>query len=194
LPVVLAPLNRCMLPTRSSKRRSLKVYVFLYDNSSAHIENKDDGHGVSRTPTFGRVMSDLHRRDTSLTNQTPYGDPRSKIWGLYLSQAEKFDKEHSESWTANTDGVLVFVRLTVIHPTTLYFSYLDALIRPVFSPPWWLHSSSSVIRCYSPIQLIPPINSLPKSPNNYPQMGPASHRHLPLLAHLHSDLPLLQCV
>jgi len=55
-------------------------------------------------------MSDLHRRDTSLTTQTLYGDPSSKIWGLYLSQAEKFDKEHSESWTANIEGVLVFVR------------------------------------------------------------------------------------
>ncbi|KAI0268472.1 hypothetical protein BGY98DRAFT_895452, partial [Russula aff. rugulosa BPL654] len=32
-------------------------------------------------------------------------------WGLYLSQAEKIDKEHSESWTANTDGVLVFTGL-----------------------------------------------------------------------------------
>jgi len=55
-------------------------------------------------------MSNLHRRDTSLTTHTLSGDPTSKIWGLYLSQAEKFDREHSESWTANTEGVLVFVR------------------------------------------------------------------------------------
>ncbi|KAF8267819.1 hypothetical protein EI94DRAFT_1492329, partial [Lactarius quietus] len=31
-----------------------------------------------------------------------------KILGLYLSQAGKSDKEDSESWRANTDGVLVF--------------------------------------------------------------------------------------
>jgi hypothetical protein len=65
-------------------------------------------------------MSDLHRRDTSLTTQTLYGDPSSKIWGLYLSQAEKFDKEHSESWTANTDGVLVFVRHNSSHEIVLF--------------------------------------------------------------------------
>ena len=60
-------------------------------------------------------MSDLHRKDTSLTAQTLYGDPSSKIWGLYLAQAEKHDREHSESWTANTDGVLVFVRHNTSH-------------------------------------------------------------------------------
>ena len=67
-------------------------------------------------------MSDLHRRDTSLTTQTPYGDPSSKIWGLYLSEAEKFDKEHSESWTANTEGVLVFVRHNSSHEIVLFLS------------------------------------------------------------------------
>ena len=79
-------------------------------------------------------MSDMHRRDTGLTTQTLHGDPSSKIWGLYLSQAEKVDKEHSESWTANTDGVLVFVRHNPSHQITVY-SYLNALIRLVFSPP-----------------------------------------------------------
>jgi hypothetical protein len=54
-------------------------------------------------------MSDLNRRDTGLTTRL-YGDPSSKIWRLYLSQKERFDKEHSESWTTNTDGVLMFVR------------------------------------------------------------------------------------
>jgi len=45
-----------------------------------------------------------------VTGQTLYSDPSTKIWCLYLSQAEKVDKEHCESWTANLDGVLVFVR------------------------------------------------------------------------------------
>jgi len=59
-------------------------------------------------------MNDPQRRDTGLTGQTLYSDPSAKIWGLYLSQAEKFDKEHSDSWTANTDGVLVFVRQCLV--------------------------------------------------------------------------------
>ena len=64
-------------------------------------------------------MSDLHRRDIGLTTQTLHGDPSSKIWGLYLSQAEKFDKEYSESLTANTDPVLVFVRQNSSHQMNL---------------------------------------------------------------------------
>ena len=65
-------------------------------------------------------MSGLHRRDTSLS-QTTSSDPSSKIWGLYISQAERIDKEHSDSWTANTDGVLVFVRHN--YPTRFYCSH-----------------------------------------------------------------------
>jgi hypothetical protein len=58
-------------------------------------------------------MSD--QKDGLPTTPPSHGDPTSKIWGLYLSQAEKIDKEHSESWTANTDGVLVFVRHNSSH-------------------------------------------------------------------------------
>jgi len=65
-------------------------------------------------------MNDPQRRDTGFTGQTLYSDPSAKIWGLYLSQAEKFDKEHSDSWTANTDGVLVF--------TGLFFATVAAFI------------------------------------------------------------------
>ena len=193
LPVVSAILNP-MLPTPSSRKRSFKVSessVFMCDNSFAHFELKGDGYasGVSRTPTFGRVMSGLHRRDT--TAQTLYADPSSKIWGLYLSQAEKFDKEHSKSWTANTEGVLVFVRHNLSHGIVQFLP--RGLIRPVFSPSWWPHSSLSVIRCYSPIQLISPINYLPDN-LIYQQMGRARHSHSLLLILHHSDLALQPCV
>lgn len=84
--------------------------LFLpYDILFAYFESKDDGYRDTRTPTFGRVESD-NLRDSSLSSQTPYSHPSSKFWGLYLSQAERIDKEQSDSWTANTDGVLVFVR------------------------------------------------------------------------------------
>ncbi|KAI0268021.1 hypothetical protein BGY98DRAFT_1140925 [Russula aff. rugulosa BPL654] len=102
----------------------------MYVNESI-IEEKapqDDGHGRSRT-----FMSDPHRRDTTHTSLTTtptlHGDPSSKIWGLYLSQAEKIDKEHSESWTANTDGVLVFTGLfSAVVATFLVVSY--PLLQP----------------------------------------------------------------
>ncbi|KAN0127564.1 hypothetical protein V8E53_014652, partial [Lactarius tabidus] len=52
-------------------------------------------------------MNDLHRKEPGPIGQAN-GDPPEKILGLYLAQAEKSDKENSESWRANTDGVLVF--------------------------------------------------------------------------------------
>jgi len=98
-------------------KRSLKVsneipllppHLSFYNAYSPCIQ--DNRFGGAQSPTIDQVMNNLPRRDTGLTGQTLYGDPSAKIWGLYLSQAEKFDKEHCESWAANTDGVLVFVR------------------------------------------------------------------------------------
>jgi hypothetical protein len=39
-----------------------------------------------------------------------YGDSSDKMFSVYLSQADKFDKEQSESWKGDTEGILVFVR------------------------------------------------------------------------------------
>ena len=41
---------------------------------------------------------------------TNYGDSSNALFSMYLSRAEKFDKEQSESWKGNADGILVFVR------------------------------------------------------------------------------------
>lgn len=40
-----------------------------------------------------------------------YGDSSDKLFSVYLSQAEKFDKESSESWKGDTEGILVFTGL-----------------------------------------------------------------------------------
>ena len=40
-----------------------------------------------------------------------YGDPSDKLFSVYLAHADKFDKEQSESWKGDTEGILVFVRL-----------------------------------------------------------------------------------
>lgn len=47
------------------------------------------------------------------TAEGNYGDPSDKLFSVYLAQADKFDKEQSESWKGDTEGILVFVRLTV---------------------------------------------------------------------------------
>jgi hypothetical protein len=82
---------------------------FLYPLSP---QIKDDRLAGVQSPIVQPDINHPPRRDTGLTGQTLYNDPSAKIWNLYLSQAEKFDKDHSESWLANTDGVLVFVRQT----------------------------------------------------------------------------------
>ncbi|KAH9029297.1 hypothetical protein EDB83DRAFT_2654891 [Lactarius deliciosus] len=82
--------------------------------SDSAIEEKfslDDGFGSLSAQTIDQVMSGFHRRDTGPLGQAQYGDPSAKIWGLYLSLAEKFDKGHGDSWAGNTDGVLVFTGL-----------------------------------------------------------------------------------
>ncbi|KAI0055254.1 hypothetical protein BV25DRAFT_1921960 [Artomyces pyxidatus] len=38
-------------------------------------------------------------------------DPSGRIWSLYLSHAEKYDKALSESWKGDTGGILVFTGL-----------------------------------------------------------------------------------
>jgi hypothetical protein len=78
-------------------------------------------------------MNNPHRRDTGLTGQTLDSDPSAKFWNLYLSQAVRIDRDHSESWTANTDGVLVFVRQTFSIDSSAAVFTTNALVRPVFS-------------------------------------------------------------
>ncbi|KAH9011982.1 hypothetical protein EDB83DRAFT_2530143 [Lactarius deliciosus] len=41
-----------------------------------------------------------------------HGDPSDGLWAMYLTKAEKQDKEVTESWKGDTDGILVFVSLT----------------------------------------------------------------------------------
>ena len=53
-----------------------------------------------------------HPLDTDVpahSNVANYGDSSDKLFSVYLSQADKFDKEQSESWKGDTEGILVFV-------------------------------------------------------------------------------------
>ena len=59
-----------------------------------------------------------------------YGDSSNALFSMYLSRAEKFDKEQSESWKGNADGILVFVR-----PPQEYYC------TPVYR--WMTHSSDA---------------------------------------------------
>ena len=63
-----------------------------------------------------------HQRSTAVYNQTlegnsnpaaagdTYSDSSGALFSMYLSRAENYDKERAESWKANADGILIFVR------------------------------------------------------------------------------------
>jgi hypothetical protein len=63
-----------------------------------------------------------------------YGDPSDKLFSIYLAQADKFDKEQSESWKGDTEGILVFVcRRNILFLVPLicfkYFRLASSLLR-----------------------------------------------------------------
>ncbi|KAI0264163.1 hypothetical protein BC834DRAFT_273896 [Gloeopeniophorella convolvens] len=71
---------------------------------------EDWGH--RRNATSDSFRSVPERRDSmGMAGQVPYGDPAARIWGVYLARAERVDKEQSERWTSNTDGILIFTGL-----------------------------------------------------------------------------------
>jgi hypothetical protein len=90
-------------------RSRIEMFLSLCVHSLLTQDDDDATPGATDLRNNRRRMNELPRRDTSSSYQTSYGDPSAKIWGLYLSQAEKYDKEHSETWSENTNGVLVFV-------------------------------------------------------------------------------------
>ncbi len=58
-----------------------------------------------------------------------YGDSSDRLFSVYLSQADKFDKEQSESWKGDTEGILVFVcsPLNPVWLLRLIFAYQTGL-------------------------------------------------------------------
>ncbi|KAH9971729.1 hypothetical protein BGW80DRAFT_1460389 [Lactifluus volemus] len=89
-----------------------------------HAQTDDDDTGVKEdaSPDVGDAipgarasmnnrMNGQPRRDTYSFQPPPYGNPSAKIWGLYLSRAEKTDKGVLETWSDITNGVLVLAGL-----------------------------------------------------------------------------------
>jgi hypothetical protein len=93
-----------------------------------------------------------------------YGDPSDKLFSVYLAQADKFDKEQSESWKGDTEGILVFVcRRTILFLVSLtcfkYVRLVSSLLR-------WRRSSSRAINSCSRTQATQSFFSFRRSHNN----------------------------
>ncbi|KAI0318751.1 hypothetical protein OF83DRAFT_1170800 [Amylostereum chailletii] len=48
---------------------------------------------------------------TDHTQDTDYGDSSAKLWSLYLSEADKYDRGLADTWKEDTNGILIFTGL-----------------------------------------------------------------------------------
>lgn len=79
-----------------------------------------------------------HRDFELAPHEAKYGDSSAVLFSMYLTRAEKFDKEHSESWKANADGILVFVRAST-------YTYQRKYLTPVAHLDWSVFRNGSNI-------------------------------------------------
>jgi hypothetical protein len=52
---------------------------------------------------------DLGTADT-ITDDPAHEAATAKLWAVYVSEAEKYDKGLVESWKSDMEGILIFVR------------------------------------------------------------------------------------
>ncbi|KAI0255006.1 hypothetical protein BJV78DRAFT_1279621 [Lactifluus subvellereus] len=78
--------------------------------SIIHLEENNTCHFIS-LGKFGMNSATGHHDLEFAPHGANYGDSSSVLFSMYLTRAEKFDKEQSESWKANADGILVFTGL-----------------------------------------------------------------------------------
>ncbi|KAH8987567.1 hypothetical protein EDB86DRAFT_2832266 [Lactarius hatsudake] len=50
-----------------------------------------------------------------------YGDSSGKLWTMYLNETEKEDKEITENWKVDTEGILVFLKTGLFSATVASF-------------------------------------------------------------------------
>jgi hypothetical protein len=80
----------------------------------------------------GDDQDPLHAVPTQASHGAPdYVDGSGLIFSMYLERAEEEDKKMAESWKADADGILIFVRF---YPQILDFIYATRRNRPVYSP------------------------------------------------------------
>lgn len=84
----------------------VRYWRLISDNSTA--APKANSPGESDNGLKG-VLTETTETDS------PFTDSSSTLFSLYLSHAEKHDKEQAESWKAGADGILVFVRRISSH-------------------------------------------------------------------------------
>ena len=65
-------------------------------------------------------ISDLRSRRVDDYTEAENLDASSKMWSVYVGEAERYDKRLVESWKGDMDGMLIFVRLQTMTPSTVF--------------------------------------------------------------------------
>ena len=75
-------------------------------------------------------MSQAPQEGTSAPNAASnFSDGSGPIFSMYLERTKEVDKDRAESWKADADGILIFVRLCSLPQ---YFTLISR--RLVYSP------------------------------------------------------------
>ena len=87
---------------------------------------------LSRSKVLTRIHYSIDHRlypprevpNQSLQGESGFVDSSGPILSMYLGMAEEEDKKLAESWQADADGILIFVRLYLLVPplTPIYQS------------------------------------------------------------------------
>ena len=90
----------------SDERHNRRLYVSLqWTTASVSKQSSGQRSTVAYNNQAVEEISNpaAHAGDT-------YSDSSGALFSMYLSRAENYDKEIAESWKADADGILIFVR------------------------------------------------------------------------------------
>lgn len=82
---------------------------------SATTENPQTTNPTHPQPPYSQQGKLIWHFTSCVLNGAPgekYGDSSDGVWSMYLTEAEKQDKDVTESWKGDTEGILVFVSPT----------------------------------------------------------------------------------
>ena len=149
------------------------------------------------SPTPAAEIGDYQYPPQSPQNQVSQGvsdfvDGSGPIFSMYLEMAAEEDKKMAESWKADADGILIFVRRRRSLSSYVVLHTDSNGHRLVYSPPLLQHLSPCRFRISDRIHRTLPTFTLPISTGLLPtQMDPTSR--VPSLLHrphsLHQTMP-----
>ncbi|KAF7361260.1 hypothetical protein MSAN_01158300 [Mycena sanguinolenta] len=84
------------------------VYQFPFSASTGGILLAVDASTAAET---NRVMEKHPPKEPIPVVDTPGDEPCAKIWSVYISEAERKDRDLADSWRSNANGVLIFAGL-----------------------------------------------------------------------------------